>query len=103
MRINKWMDAENDIVLTLGLQHEQSSRGGEALEQVDLSSNLLEVGVQLELFENFDLLFGTKNLSSNGSDYIPDIVIFNFVRDFPPRTEVSDTESLLGGRAAIQI
>lgn len=97
VRFHKLLDAKNELVLTLGLQNEQTSRDGIPLEQVDLSSNLLEVGGQIELFEGFDLLFGVKNLTSNGSDYVPDIVRYNVVRDFPPRTEVADTETLLAG------
>ena len=96
VRFHKLLDVKNALVLTLGLQNEQTDRGGNEIEQIELNSNLLEVGLQIELFENFDLLLGTKNLSSNGSEYIPDIVSFNEVRDFPPRTEFSDTESLLG-------
>jgi hypothetical protein len=94
---NKLMDSEKALVLTLGAQLEQTSRGGQPIEQVDLSSNLLETGLQIELFENFDLLLGAKVLASSGSDYVPDIVLFNEVRDFPGRLEVDDTETLLAG------
>ncbi|MGB6036217.1 MAG: hypothetical protein WBG42_08110, partial [Cryomorphaceae bacterium] len=67
------------------------------VEQVDLNSNLVEGGVELELFEDFELLFGAKLLVAEGSDYVPRIDEFNIVRDFPNRTEIDDTETLLAG------
>ena len=90
------LESEKALVLTLGAQVEQTRRGGQPIEQVDLNSNLIETGLQVELFENFDLLLGAKLLTSSGSDYNPDIVRFNVVRDFPGRVEVDDNETLLG-------
>jgi hypothetical protein len=64
---------------------------------VDLTSNLVEGGVEVELFDDFELLFGAKLLDAQGSDYLPRIDEFNIVRDFPGRTEIDDQETLLAG------
>lgn len=91
-----WMDWDKKLRLTLGLQNEQTSRAGVEIEQVDLTSTLLEVGLEAELFTRFELLLGGKFLTAEGSDYIPVIEEFNDVRDFPGRYVVDDTESLIG-------
>ena len=97
VNVNKYIDWENKVKVTLGYQFENTNRGGIEVEQVDLNSNLVEGGVELELFEDFELLFGAKLLVAEGSDYVPRIDEFNIVRDFPNRTEIDDTETLLAG------
>jgi hypothetical protein len=97
LNINKWIDWENKLKFTFGYQFEQTNRGGVEVEQVNLTSNLVELGLEAELFEGFELLVGTKILDANGSDYIPRIEEFNIVTDFPGRYEVDETEVLLGG------
>ena len=94
---NKVLSMKNDLKLTLGLQLESTSRGGEPVEQVDLNSTLIDAGIEAELFEGFDLLLGGKWLSSEGSDYVPLYDSFNIVFDFPGRFEADDTETLLAG------
>lgn len=95
IHIHKLIDREEAITITLGYQLEQTRRGGVDVEQVNLNTNLLDAGLQIELFDNFDLLFGAKILTANGSDYVADIIRYNVVRDFPPRTEYDDNETLL--------
>jgi len=94
--IHRFADWEKSLVATLGLQVENTSRGGEEVEQVDLSSNLIELGIEAELFQNFDLILGAKLFTSEGSDYVPQIVEFNDVRDFPGRFTADDSETLIG-------
>ncbi|MFK7925446.1 MAG: hypothetical protein AB8H47_26070 [Bacteroidia bacterium] len=95
VNIHRWIGSAKTLTLTLGYQFEQTQRGGIEIEALSLTSNLLEAGLQAELFEGFDLLFGIKQLSSTGDDYIPDVVRFNEVRDFPGRYVVDDTETML--------
>ncbi len=97
LNVHELIDWENNVVVTVGYQYENTTRGGVEVEQVDLSSNLFEAGLELELFDNFELLAGAKLLQAEGSDYVPRVDEFNIVRDFPGRTEVDDTETLLAG------
>jgi len=97
VNVNKFLEWENNINVTVGYQYESTNRGGIEVEQVDLNSNLFEAGLELELFEDFEVLFGAKILDAVGSDYIPRIDEFNDVVDFPQRTEYDDTETLLAG------
>ena len=56
----------------------------------------MEAGVAAEVYERLDVLFGVKLRSSSGRDYVPVIVNFNDVRDFPAAFVTDDQETLLG-------
>ncbi|OZC03555.1 hypothetical protein BSZ36_11525 [Rubricoccus marinus] len=85
------------VGVTLGAQFEDTSRGGDEIEQVDLTSTLIEAGLSAEVYDRLDLLFGTKYRTSSGRDYVPLIENFNDVRDFPAPFVTDDHETLLGG------
>ncbi len=96
LNIHRFASWENKFRVTLGYQYESTSRGGLEVEQVDLSSNMIELGLEAELFPKFELLLGAKLLSAEGREYIPRIDEFNDVKDFPAPFEVDDTENLIG-------
>ncbi|MEM6831803.1 MAG: hypothetical protein AAF551_14930, partial [Bacteroidota bacterium] len=60
LNINKFLEWDNKINLTVGYQFENTNRGGIEVDQVDLTSNLIEGGLEVELFDDFELLFGAK-------------------------------------------
>lgn len=93
--INKWLDWEKGLDFSLGYQLENTTRGGVEVEQIDLSSNLLDIGLEAEVFTNFELMFGLKTLSAQGNEFLPVINQFNTVEDFPV-FNANDTEQLLG-------
>lgn len=95
LNLHKMLDWEKNLRLTLGLQHEQTSRGGQEVEAVDFTSTLAEIGIEAELFSRFDLLLGSRLLFAEGKEYIPLIEQFNEIRDFPSAYVVDDTETLL--------
>ncbi len=95
VNINRWLGIDNILKVNVGYQFEQTQRGGVEIEAVSLTSSLLDAGIQAELFDNFDLLAGVKQLTSVGDDYIPDVVRFNEVRDFPGRYIVDDNETMI--------
>lgn len=96
LHIDRLADWKKAAKVTLGVQQEQTERGGQDVEQVDLSSTLIEAGLELELFDRFDLLAGAKLLTAEGSDYIPQLSGFNDVEDFPGRFVADDQETLIG-------
>lgn len=96
VNIHKFASWKKKLRATLGLQLESTSRGGVEIEKVDLSSNLIELGLEAELFSKFELQFGAKILSADGTDYIPFIQEFNDVQDFPGRYSVDNQQTLLG-------
>jgi hypothetical protein len=96
LHVHKLADWDKTCTVTLGHQFEQTSRDGVEVEQVDLQSNLLEAGLEAELFKNLDLLLGLKMLNAVGNDYVPILSGFNEVQDFPEPLVVDDTETMLG-------
>ena len=84
------------IGLTFGTQVENTSRGGNEFEVVDLTSVLLEAGLAAEVYDRIDVLLGATIRTSDGRDYVPQIADFNVVRDFPAPFVTDDSESLLG-------
>lgn len=100
LNIHELIDREETLKLTLGYQFEQTNRDGTAagnnIEEINLASNLLDLGLEVELFTNFDLLLGAKILQSSGNEFVPQIVRFNEVQDFPGETLIDDNEQLLG-------
>ncbi len=97
VNINRYIDWKNKLRFTLGYQYELTDRSGVEVEKVNLNSNLLELGLEAELFADFEILLGAKILQAEGSDYIPRIDTFNSVTDFPGRTTIDETETLLAG------
>lgn len=93
--VAEWLDWEKALDISLGYQLENTSRGGVEVEQIDFSSNLLDVGLEAEVFKNFELLVGMKTLNAQGREYLPVINEFNTVDDFPI-FNANDTEQLLG-------
>ncbi len=94
--IHKITSLKNKLKATVGLQIESTSRGGVEIEKVDLSSNLIELGLEAELFSKFEVLLGAKIFTSEGTDYVPVIGQFNDVQDFPAPYIADDQEILLG-------
>jgi len=92
---HKLLNWENKLRLTAGYQYEQTTRGGVDVEVLDLQSNLIEAGIEIEIFKDFELLFGTKILTAKGNEFIPLYGEFNDVQDFPAPYIVDDTETLL--------
>jgi hypothetical protein len=92
---HRLLGREEALTFTLGYQYENTQRGGEPIEQISLNSNLIEAGLQVELFTNFDLLLGGRWLVAQGNEYLPDVVRFNVVRDFPRVSTFDEVESML--------
>lgn len=95
LNIHQWIDWKNTLRLTAGFQNEQTTRGGVEIEQIDFTSNLIEVGLEAELFTRFDLLLGAQLLNASGNEYVPEIEEYNDIRDFPAPYIADDQEQLL--------
>jgi hypothetical protein len=93
--MHDYIDWERKLRLTLGYQFENTTRGGVEIEQVDLQSNLIDLGLEAELFKDFEIIFGAKILQAEGRDYVPRIDRFNEVADFPGAFVADDNETLL--------
>lgn len=93
--LHRYFDFSRKLRLTAGYQYEDTQRGGLAVEQIELTSNLIDLGIELELFSGFELLVGSKTLMADGNEFVPRIDEFNVVRDFPTVFRAEDREQLL--------
>lgn len=96
INVHQFFGIKNMIRATLGVQLESTQRGGGEFEEVDLNSTLVDLGLEVELFPQFDLLFGAKLFSSEGRDYVPVLTGFNDIQDFPAPFIADDQETMLG-------
>lgn len=93
LNINKAIDWEKSIVFKTGIQHESTKRNDSL--GVDLKSSLIDVGLDIEVFKQFDLLLGAKRLRSKGKE-------FYFARDqfnqlgLPAAMDIDQSETLYG-------
>jgi len=72
LNINKMMDSDKLFRLTAGMRMESTSRDSDAAyAKVDLSSSLIDAGVEYEFQTNFDVLAGIKLFSASGNDFTP--------------------------------
>jgi len=96
LNLHKLAGWKNNYRVTLGSQFENTKRGGIAVEQVDFSSSLIEVGLEAEVYPKLTLLAGGQFLSATGNEYLPVVRTFNTVRDFEDAYIVDETETLIG-------
>jgi hypothetical protein len=68
--IHKFFDWKKRLILTAGYSYESTARGGNALEKVSLVNNLLDLGLEVEVFKKMSVLGGYKMLTSKGNEFI---------------------------------
>jgi hypothetical protein len=94
LNIHKFIGFEKTIKLTGGYKFEKTSRGGDPLEKVDLSSNLIDAGLELEVLKKLDLLAGAKMLMAKGNEFIPVRDQYNNIY-LPVGIDINSTQTLL--------
>lgn len=68
--VSQWLALDKDLTFSMGHQLEKTTRTGTELEQVNLTSNLVDVGIEAELFDQFYLLAGAKMLFAKGDEQL---------------------------------
>ncbi|MBX9851076.1 MAG: hypothetical protein K2X86_04875 [Cytophagaceae bacterium] len=68
--IHKFIGFEKKIIVSAGDKFEKTTRGGTSLESIDLTSNLLDLGLEIEVLKKLDLLLGAKILTAKGNEFI---------------------------------
>lgn len=94
IHLNKFFAAYKEkLELTASYWSENTSRPEEGgFETVDLSNSMINLGLNIGLGNDFELLTGFRSLSSSGFDFIPELNIYNEIVDFNEfRTELSET------------
>tara|TARA_B100001248_G_C27374530_1_gene453456 strand:- start:69 stop:1748 length:1680 start_codon:yes stop_codon:yes gene_type:complete len=73
LNINKFYAGKKELETTFGMRYSSSNRASSNpyLDEVSLSSTLIDLGLVYNLIKNIDLLYGYKNLYTKGTDYLP--------------------------------
>jgi len=73
LNINKFYAGKKELRTTFGMRYSSSNRASSNpyLDEVSLSSTLIDLGFTYNLIKNIDLLYGYKNLYAKGTDYLP--------------------------------
>ncbi len=73
LNINKFYAGKKELETTFGMRYSSSNRASSNpyLDEVSLSSTLIDLGLVYNLIKNINLLYGYKNLYTKGTDYLP--------------------------------
>lgn len=93
INIDKAIGFSRDIVLTAGYRSEATARGG--VDDIDLSSVLMDVGLSFEILPSFDLMTGYKTLKAEGNEYVPVLNEFNQFAGLPYELSIDTEETMV--------
>jgi len=68
--IHKFINWKKKLIITTGVRHETTKRGGDPIQSVDLTSTLIDLGLEVEVVNRLDVLVGTKFLTATGNEFI---------------------------------
>jgi hypothetical protein len=70
LHINKFINFQKKILLHGGVRYENTSRAGDSIINVNLSSQVYDAGFEIELVKRLDALIGTKIVHASGSENV---------------------------------
>lgn len=83
VNVNKFISYSKNFKITFGYQNGNTQRStDENYSTVKLNSSVIDVGIELEIFKNMDVLAGTKMFNSKGNELIPLRNLYTLIRDF---------------------
>ena len=73
LNINNFYAGKKELRTTFGMRYSSSNRASSNpyLDEVSLTSTLVDLGFSYNLIKNINLLYGYKKLHANGTDYLP--------------------------------
>jgi hypothetical protein len=66
--VHKLLRYEKNIIVTFGDRYEHTTRSG--VDKIDLKSNLIDLGLTVEIVKQLDLLGGLKMINATGNEYL---------------------------------
>jgi hypothetical protein len=75
--IHKFFDWKKRLIVSTGYSLESTNRDGAPVEKVSLSNNLLDLGLEVEVFKKMSVLGGYKMLTSKGNEFISVRNVYN--------------------------
>jgi hypothetical protein len=80
--VNDFIGSEKAIKIGLGVRLEQTTRGGEYFESINLSSVFIDAGLAWEFVDDLDVLMGAKLWSVSGNAFVDERNAFSDVDDY---------------------
>lgn len=80
--LDKLIKYDKKLLVTLGGQLERTTRDGLEFSAIQLNSNLIEAGFEIEIFKKFDLLAGVKWFMADGNEFLEIRNNYNELVDF---------------------
>lgn len=95
LSMNKVLNFEKGLKVSFGAQYESTTRD-DAAASSDLTTTLIDFGIDAEIATKLDILLGAKVLLAQGSDIISSRDIYNEVTGLGTAYTVDNSETLLG-------
>ncbi len=92
--IHKFLDFKKRLTLTTGYRYESTNRGGRPLEQINLKTNLIDLGLEIETLKKLDLLLGAKMLMAKGNEFMSIRNDFNDVVNYEQLDNINVSQNL---------
>ncbi|MDB5257208.1 MAG: hypothetical protein JWM14_1903 [Chitinophagaceae bacterium] len=93
--IHKFIGWKKKIIVTTGVRYENTKRGGDPLETVNLNSTLVDLGLELEVVNRLDLVVGTKFLNAGGNEFLAIRNKYNDIINFTAAPNISVNQTLM--------
>ncbi|MFL5728844.1 MAG: hypothetical protein ACJ75J_05080 [Cytophagaceae bacterium] len=95
LNIHSMIGFKKRIIVNGGIQYEHTSRAGTSFESVDLTSMLVDAGLEIEVLKKLDILYGMKMLNSKGNEYISIRNSFNALTGAPAAFNTDGTQNMM--------
>ena len=95
LNIHKFFDRKKRLIFTAGYKYESTKRGGDVAQQVDLTNNLLDLGLEVETFKKMSVLLGYKMLSAQGNTFISVRNLYNTMVNFTPMSNIDISQNIV--------
>ncbi|MCS6824925.1 MAG: hypothetical protein NZ529_11585, partial [Cytophagaceae bacterium] len=94
--LNKLIGFKKNILISGGISLENTKRNGDTSDAIQLKSNMIDAGLEIEALKKFDILIGVKILSSRGNEFLAVRNIYNRIVSFQPLQNINLQQNMLG-------
>jgi hypothetical protein len=93
--LHKFIGWKKKFIVSTGIRYENTKRGGDSLEKINLTSTLIDLGLELEVLNKLDVLVGTKFLAAKGNEFIAVRNVFNDIVNTTALPNISINQSMI--------
>ncbi len=93
--IHKFFDWKKRLIVTTGYRYESTNRGGDTLQSIKLVNNLMDLGLEVEVFKKMSVLGGYKMLTAQGNEFVAVRNLFNEITNFTPLKNINVSQTII--------